>query len=66
MPCFESIKDIKVSDSFSLCLSEDGNVYSWGKGLNGHLGHNNSETQINPKKIKFDFKEENKKIKQIN
>lgn len=61
----ESIRDLKIADLFSLALSEDGKVYSWGSGLNGHLGHGDQGTQIKPKAIKFDFKDENKKIKQI-
>ena len=61
----ESIRDIKTSDTFTLSLSEDGKVYSWGTGTNGHLGHNNTETLIRPKAIKFDFKDENKKIKAL-
>ena len=59
----ESIRDIKASDTMTLALSESGQVYSWGSGSNGRLGHNNCETQICPKLIKFDFKDENKKIR---
>lgn len=58
----ESIRDIKTSTSFNLALSEDGQLYSWGSGRNGHLGHGDLDTQIRPKKIRFDFKDENKKI----
>ena len=62
----ESIRDIQISDSFTLALSEEGQVYSWGLGTNGHLGHSqDSSTKITPQIIKFDFKEEDKKIKQI-
>lgn len=33
------MKDIKVANSYSLSLSEeDGHLYSWGLGNNGHLG----------------------------
>jgi len=46
-----------------LALSEDGKVYSWGLGFNGHLGHNSLSTVVMPKLIKIDFKDENKKIK---
>ena len=33
-----SIRDVVCSQSFSLALSEDGKVYSWGRGSQGHLG----------------------------
>ena len=61
----ESVKDVKIADTFSLALSEDGKVYSWGSGLNGRLGHGDLDTQIAPKIIKLDLKDENKKIKQL-
>jgi alpha-tubulin suppressor-like RCC1 family protein len=34
-----SIRDIKIAETYSLALTEDGDVFSWGSGLNGHLGH---------------------------
>lgn len=48
---FSSIKDIKVSNSFSLALSEDGRVFSWGLGINGHLGLGDENTRIEPEEI---------------
>lgn len=60
----ESIKDIRTSDSFTAALNEEGQVYTWGSGINGRLGHNNFQVQAQPKLVKFDFKGEDKKIKQ--
>jgi alpha-tubulin suppressor-like RCC1 family protein len=39
-----SVKDIKVSDSFSLALTSEGRLYSWGMGLHGKLGHGGQNT----------------------
>ena len=51
---------IKVvcGDTYTLCLTENGNVYSWGKGLSGSLGlGGKDEKQIitTPTKILFPF-----------
>ena len=42
-----------VSCGFESCisLSENGQVYSWGYGGSGVLGHSDYKTQLNPKKI---------------
>jgi len=61
--CDESIKDIKVANSFSLALSEEGRLYSWGVGMNGHLGSGDTSTRIIPNEVAIDFKEEVKKLK---
>jgi hypothetical protein len=34
-----SIRDITSASTYTLALSEDGTVYSWGRGHNGHLGN---------------------------
>lgn len=60
-----SIKDVVLADTFSLALSEEGQVFSWGQGHNGHLGHSSSEAVVEPKLVKFDFKDEDKKIKRL-
>lgn len=60
-----SIKDVKVSNTFSLALSEDGRIFSWGSGLNGHLGQSDEISKIQPEEIKISFKDEEKKIKKL-
>lgn len=47
----KKISSSKGSDGHSLALSEDGQVYSWGDGDYGKLGHGNSTTQRQPKMI---------------
>jgi alpha-tubulin suppressor-like RCC1 family protein len=34
-----SVKDIVSANTFTLALTEDGNVFSWGRGHYGHLGN---------------------------
>lgn len=61
-----SVADVKSSDSFSLALTDDGeNVYSWGRGIMGHLGNGSENTQVTPQKVNFDFRNELKKIKKV-
>ena len=58
-----SIKDIVSADSFSLALSEDGKVYSWGRGSMGRLGHGDEKSLQTPHEINFDFRKDEKMIK---
>ena len=60
-----SIKDIKVANTFSMALSEDGSVYSWGLGMNGHLGLGDEMARIEPETVIFDLREEDKRIKKL-
>jgi alpha-tubulin suppressor-like RCC1 family protein len=53
-----SIRDIITSKTFTLALSEDGSVFSWGRGHMGHLGHGNEQSLTTPQQIKFDFRDE--------
>ena len=58
-----SIRDIVCSRTFSLALSEDGKVYSWGCGSQGRLGNGSGTSRVYPEEIKFkQFKEEQRKI----
>jgi len=54
-----------VSDNFSLALTEDNKVFSWGFGQNGRLGHSDSLTCIDPKEVRIDLREEDKRIRQM-
>jgi hypothetical protein len=40
-------------------------VFSWGNGMNGHLGHGDENSRIQPHEVFIDFKEEEKKIKKL-
>ena len=37
----------------TLCLSQEGRVYSWGYGEEGQLGHDDTEDCLSPKEITF-------------
>lgn len=45
------IIDALAGDSFSLVLTVAGRVYSWGLGLSGQLGHNDTKERIAPQLI---------------
>jgi E3 ubiquitin-protein ligase HERC1 len=44
------------SDGYALALTEDGNVYSWGDGDYGKLGHGNNYTYKKPGKTKTNLR----------
>ena len=58
-----SVRDIVCSDEFTLAMTETGDVYSWGLGNLGRLGNSSENSEMSPNMIKFDFKDEVKKIK---
>ncbi len=43
--------DVACGSSHSACITDDGNLYTWGKGRYGRLGHNDHETQYKPKQV---------------
>jgi alpha-tubulin suppressor-like RCC1 family protein len=62
---YTSIKDVRVSGSFTLALSEEGTLYSWGLGLNGRLGLGDEGTRLQPERVPFDFRDEEKRLKKL-
>jgi inhibitor of Bruton tyrosine kinase len=47
----ELVVDIAANKYHSLALTSTGNVYSWGHGRNGRLGHGDDVVQLEPKLI---------------
>jgi alpha-tubulin suppressor-like RCC1 family protein len=47
----KNVKEISAGYRFSLVLLENGEVYSFGNGNRGQLGHGDSETKMKPEKI---------------
>ena len=47
----KSVSSSKGSDGHTLALTEDGQVFSWGDGDYGKLGHGNAATHKSPKQI---------------
>lgn len=60
----EKIVSAKCGYNHTICLTEDGEVYSWGYGKDGALGHSNFENSLAPKKIEY-FSQNGLKIKKI-
>lgn len=42
----KKIISVACGDKHTVCVTEDGNVYSWGYGKMGALGHNDNETKV--------------------
>ena len=42
---------VACGDKHTVCVMEDGSVYSWGYGKMGPLGHNNNESTSVPRKV---------------
>jgi RCC1 and BTB domain-containing protein len=49
----DSLKDVNKIDcgAFHMCAISDGMLYSWGKGIDGQLGHGNTKNISKPTKI---------------
>ena len=47
------ITSVAVGTKHSLCLNEKREVWSWGEGRFGALGHNNSKTKAIPERIEY-------------
>jgi alpha-tubulin suppressor-like RCC1 family protein len=58
------IKQVSCGYNHTVCLTEDGEVYTWGYGKDGQLGHNDFDSQKYPKKLEF-FAKNHIKVKQI-
>jgi alpha-tubulin suppressor-like RCC1 family protein len=57
-----SVRDVMCTDSYTLALSEQGQVYTWGMGTMGRLGNGSEQTEPTPHLINFDFTQELSKI----
>lgn len=55
-------KNVVCGQQHSLLLTKDGNVYSWGLGVFGQLGHGNSKDSLVPKLIE-EFQKKKLKLK---
>jgi len=51
----DSLKDVSKIDCgpFHMCAISDGALYSWGKGIDGQLGHGNTKNISKPMKIEL-------------
>jgi len=52
----ESLRGVEVADvaaggAHSACITASGELFTWGKGRYGRLGHGDSEDQLKPKLV---------------
>lgn len=47
---------MSVGEDHSAYIDEQGNVYTWGAGSSGQLGHGDKDSHAFPKKVDVDFK----------
>ena len=48
----KDIVDVGAGGAHSACVSQAGELYTWGKGRYGRLGHGDSEDQTRPKLVR--------------
>ncbi|KAK7241274.1 ubiquitin-protein transferase [Aureococcus anophagefferens] len=51
MPKFEVVAQIACGKAHSLALTVHGDLYAWGKGWQGELGHGDARLRVAPKKV---------------
>ena len=47
----KEVVDISAGGAHSACITGNGELYTWGKGRYGRLGHGDSEDQTRPKLV---------------
>jgi len=47
----KKVKAISVGQRHMAAVTDDGNVYTWGDGMGGRLGHGNIDDQTKPKQV---------------
>jgi len=48
----KDVVDIAAGGAHSACISSAGELYTWGKGRYGRLGHGDSDDQTRPKLVR--------------
>lgn len=49
------VVDVAAGGAHSACVTAAGDLYTWGKGRYGRLGHSDSEDQLKPKLVRSSF-----------
>ncbi|KAG8176599.1 hypothetical protein JTE90_026848 [Oedothorax gibbosus] len=49
----KEVVDIACGGAHSACITSSGELYTWGKGRYGRLGHGDSEDQLKPKRVEL-------------
>ena len=51
----KEVVDIAAGGAHSACITSAGELYTWGKGRYGRLGHGDSDDQAKPKLVCYVF-----------
>lgn len=51
----KEVVDVACGGAHSACITASGELYTWGKGRYGRLGHGDSDDQLRPKKVEALF-----------
>lgn len=46
-----SMKDVKCAVTYTIALSESGEVFTWGRGSQGKLGNESENSEVYPYKV---------------
>jgi alpha-tubulin suppressor-like RCC1 family protein len=52
----KKVKDIDAGEEHAAYVDEKGDVFTWGEGSFGQLGHGNKDSHHTPKRVQLDFK----------
>jgi alpha-tubulin suppressor-like RCC1 family protein len=64
LPQNQKVISVRCGCNHTMCLTENGEVFTWGYGRDGSLGHGNGDNIDLPKEVDY-FKKNNIKIKKI-
>jgi len=64
LPHNEKVVSVRCGCNHTMCLTENGEVFTWGYGKDGSLGHGNGDNVDLPKEVEY-FKKNNIKIEKI-
>ena len=48
----ELVVQVNIGMKHVACVTDAGNLYTWGEGSFGQLGHNNTKTKVIPTRVK--------------
>ena len=59
----KEVVDVACGGAHSACITSSGELYTWGKGRYGRLGHGDSEDQLRPKLVRIPYESQRSELK---